>query len=109
MRKSILIIALVFLSSVVHAQSVVGVTAILGSTSSSEVDAYSATEIDYVVANSYQPYVEGYLCDERKPELATAGIRTQGGTPCDLARGIVEVAFDVGLIAGGYNVVIFGC
>src|SRR5713101_1613637 len=63
MRKSILIIALVFLSSLVHAQNVVGVTAILGSTSSSEIDAYSATEIDYVVANSYQPYVEGYLYD----------------------------------------------
>lgn len=43
------------------AQSVVGVSEILSSTDSSEIDTYSATEIDYQTSLYYGAYVEGYL------------------------------------------------
>jgi hypothetical protein len=43
------------------AQNVVGVSEILSSTNSSEIDTYSATEIDYQTSLYYGAYVEGYL------------------------------------------------
>jgi hypothetical protein len=45
------------------AQDVVGVSEILSSTSSSEIDTYSATELSYAASLYYGAYVEGYLYD----------------------------------------------
>ncbi len=43
------------------AQYVIGVSAILGTTDSTHIDTYSATEMDYLTSFSYEAYVEGYL------------------------------------------------
>lgn len=56
-----LLLALVALPKPASAQSVVGISEILSSTSSSEIDTYSATEIDYQTSLYYGAYVEGYL------------------------------------------------
>lgn len=47
----------------VRAQDVVGVSEILSSTSATEIDTYSATDLSYDVSLYYGAYVEGYLYD----------------------------------------------
>ncbi len=52
---------LLFCSALSYGQQVIGVSAILNSTSSSQIDTYSATELDAAAAYYYDAGVDGYL------------------------------------------------
>lgn len=56
-----LVAVLLLLSSLSHSQQVIGVSAILNSTSSTQIDTYSATELDAAAAYYYDAGVDGYL------------------------------------------------
>jgi hypothetical protein len=72
------------------AQSVVGVSEILSSTSASEIDTYSATELSYDVSLYYGAYVEGYLFD------GSAQIRSGSAQAQQLADGYLQAPVNVG-------------
>lgn len=64
-RTIMLLMAVLMLASLkpATAQDVVGVSEILSSTNSSEIDTYSATDLSYAVSLYYGAYVEGRLYD----------------------------------------------
>ncbi|WP_213807908.1 hypothetical protein [Granulicella sp. dw_53] len=72
------------------AQSVVGVSEILDSTTASEIDTYSATELSYDVSLYYGAYVEGYLFD------GSAQIRWGSAQAQQLADGYLQAPVTVG-------------
>jgi hypothetical protein len=75
------------------AQQVVGVSAILGSTNASQIDTYSATELDYSASYYYDAGVGGYLY--QNGSLIRSGWAASG-SESDIAYGYMTAPTSVG-------------